>query len=211
MRDARQDAISNRAGFTLMEVLVAVALSSVIMIALFGMFNTVVDVASGVKLREDAAYGDRAFESILFDDLRSVFKDGGSDFAFDGKGGSFLGEDGLLMGFATTASLSNRDDGPNLSVQRVEYRVEGNDDEKVLYRRERVYCGMKGDWDWVEVPVLKGLEEIEVEYLNGFDNTFVTEWNGTKYPLSVRVALEYSGGRESEFLVELSTMAREAK
>lgn len=136
--------VAKRAGFTLMEVLVAVALSSVIMIALFGVFDSVVKVASDVKSQEMDAYGDRILESIMFEDLRSVFTGKGEDFSFSGNGGSFLGSDGELMEFCTTASLTSVGEKPSFSLQRVVYALEGNSDEKTLVRREKTVLWRRG-------------------------------------------------------------------
>lgn len=191
-----------------MEVLVAMALSSVIMVALFGMFNAVVDVATGVKAREDSTYSERIFESILFEDLRSLFPQPvGDDFAFVGKSGSYLGEDGLLMGFCTTASLSNSGTGVSYGLQRVEYSLKGGFKTKGLYRSERSFSGLKGGWEAIEVPIMHGVEELEVEYLNSLDDEYVTEWGSVgKYPMAVKVKLVHDGGREYEFVVPMSTI-----
>lgn len=199
----------NNSGFTLIEVLVAVALSSVIMMALFGMFNSVVDVASSVRNQENSSYGERTFEGILFDDLRSVYAAQGDFFRFKGKSGSFLGIDGQLMEFCSTASLNNSGGNPSFSLQRVEYGLKGGSDSKDIYRRERSYCGLTGDWEWVEVLILKGISDIEIEYYDQTDNSFVTEWDrpALQYPQSVSVKVTYPDKREQLFSVELSAMA----
>lgn len=191
-----------------MEVLIAVALSSVIMMALFGMFNAVVDVSSHVKSQEGEAYGERIFESILFDDLRSINTGEGSDFSFSGKSGSFLGNDGELMAFCTSTSLNSSSDTPLLSLQRVEYQLKSKGDTKMLYRRERPYAGISGNWKWIEVPVLAGVSDIEVEYLDPLDNSFVTDWSGKSgFPGAVRITVTYPGEQDRSFLVGLSFMA----
>jgi hypothetical protein len=93
-------------------------------------------------------------------------------------------------------------------LQRVEYLLKGGLDGRDLYRRERSFCGLTGEWDWVEVPVLRGLEEMEVEYFDPEDNTFVTEWeNGMRAPSAVIVRVTHLDGREHEFMVRLSAQA----
>jgi type II secretion system protein J len=208
----REPRSRRKGGFTLLEVLVAVALSSVIMIALFGVFDSVTDVAIGIRQHEETAYDDRTLEAVLFDDLGSAYVNNNPDFVFTGKGGSFLGVDDLLMGFCTSASLNSAEPGPSLSLQRVEYLLKGGQDGRDLYRRERSFCGLTGEWDWVEVPVLRGLEEMEVEYLDTEDNTFVTEWaNEMRAPGAVMVRVTHLDGREHEFMVRLSAQAVKAE
>ena len=194
-----------------MEVLVAVGLSSVIMMALFGVFNAVADVASGVIEHEKTSYGERAFEVILFDDLRSLYAKRGATYSFKGVNGSFLGLDGNLMEFCTSASLNNNTNGPTFSVQRVEYRLdEGEDGGKVLCRREKSHCGLAGNWEWVESPILRGIDEIEIEYLNGLDDTFITEWGAERgFPKAVKIKVILQGGYENVFLINLSLMAED--
>lgn len=203
-----RDNRKSKSGFTLMEVLVAMALSSVIMVALFGMFNAVVDVATGVKARENATYAERTLEFIMFDDLRSLYpQPRGDDFEFVGKNGSFLGDDGLLMGFCTTATLSSTGTEPTCGLQRVEYSLKGGFGNQTLYRSERSFAGRTGDWEPVEVPILKGVEELEVEYLNSQDEEYVTEWDSMgDFPLAVKVRLTHDDGKEHDFIVSLSTV-----
>ena len=197
-------------GFTLLEVLIAVALSSVIMIGLFNMFDSVVSVSSHIKKRENVAYQGRTLESIMFEDLGSLYPSAGEDFSFYGYSGSFLGEDGKVMSFCTSASLESSEISRMLSLQRVEYLLKTGSDTRDLFRREKQHCGVLGDWDWVEVPIARGVAEIDVEYLDPFDNSFVTEWGPEKgFPTAVRVTIRYEELATSVFVVHLSSTVQE--
>lgn len=214
MRNAKRTrpmASRGKAGFTLIEMIIAVALSAVIMMALFGMFSSVVDVASSIKFQESSSYGERTFEGILFDDLRSVYAASGDSFRFIGKSGSFLGLDGQIMEFCSSASLNSSGASPSFSLQRIEYVLKSNSDTKDIYRREKSYCGLSGEWEWVEVPILKGISDIDIRYFDSQDNAFITEWDGAKsrYPAAVTVKVVYPDNREHLFTVELSVMAAE--
>ncbi|WP_147822604.1 prepilin-type N-terminal cleavage/methylation domain-containing protein [Salidesulfovibrio onnuriiensis] len=211
MARTRRD-VSGRSGFTLLEVLVAVALSAVIMMALFAMFGSVADVASSVRAREEAASGVRTLEGLLFDDLRSLYAGKETEFRFVGKSGSFLGEGGTLMAFSTTASLGDNSDGASFSLQRVEYVLKDVSGVGTLFRREKRYCGLSGRWPWVEVPVFRGIDELEVAYADPETDSFLSEWaSGQRYPASVRVRILGADGEEQRFSVGLSTMARELR
>lgn len=208
MRRAGRRGDAGRSGFTLLEVLIAMALSAVIMVALFAVFNAVADVAAGVKSHEAEGYGQRALESILFDDLRSVYRGSGANYKFTGNSGAFLGSDGEFLSFCTTATLGASGDGPSFSLRRVEYLLDGNSREKTLIRREKSYCGVKGDWEWVEVPILKGIADLEAEYLDPMDDSYVTEWVGmTRFPRAVLLHVTYVNGREYTFETGLSLMS----
>lgn len=195
-----------------MEVLVAVALSAIIMMALFGMFNSVAEVASDVKRQEEDSYGIRTFESILFDDLGSVYAGDAPSFSFAGKNGDFLGQDGRIMEFCTTASLGDSGTGPSFSLQRVEYSLDRDGKDTAILRRERKHCGVSGNWQWVEVPVFKGFSSVEVEYFDPLNKSFVQEWGGRKrYPGAIRMTIVDSDGQRFRFVIPLSSMAREKR
>lgn len=198
-----------RAGFTLMEMLVAVALSAVIMMALFGMFGAVVEVVAGVEQHEEAANSQRVFEGLLFDDLGSVYADKEAEFRFKGSSGSFLGLDGQFLEFCTSVGLGRANIGPSFALQRVEYLLKGRGDLRDVYRRERPNCGVPGEWEWVEVPVLRGVREMEVEYLDPFDWSYVTSWEGDggRCPRAVRFKVVYRNDREESFVTQLSVDA----
>ena len=199
---------SAKEGFTLLEVLIAMALSAVIMMALFSMFDSVVNVASGIKDKEGEAYGERIFESILFDDFRSIYASSKAEYAFSGKSGFFLGADGDLMSFCTTATLGPVGAQPVFSLQEVEYLLKGGSESKTVYRREKEYSGLTGNWEWVEVPIVKGVSDLRIEYQDT-DDSFVTEWNKAGYPRAVKVEIEFGKNRGYAFLVNLSQMARD--
>ncbi len=197
------------AGFTLVEMLVAVTLSSVVMLALFAMFSGVVDVAAHVRTRGEVAHGQTTFEAILFNDLHSMCAGQGEDFRFVGRGGSFLGDDGEFLEFCTSASLSVVGISASLSMNRVAYSLKDSENGKTVFRSERPYCGVAGEWGSVEVPVLENVSELELEYLDSFDNTFVSEWDGSAgtYPQAVAVTVTHVKKNEYFFVVESSLAA----
>lgn len=198
-----------RAGFTLLEVLVAVALSAVAMMAVFTMFDTVTGLAVDVARNESAHYDNLAFEAVLFDDLRSLYLDEKDRaFRFDGNNAGLLDEESRVMSFATTASLASEREAPPLSVQRVEYVLrEREDGVRELVRRERPYCGLLGDWEWADAAVLEGFEDLDVGYLDATDGSFADQWRGTAPPQTLRVEVTWPGGRVDVFETGVSAMA----
>lgn len=209
MTHRRKGNVTRKAGFTLIEVLLAVALSSIILVALFGMFSAVLDVASWVKDHEAGSYGQRVFESILFDDLRSAFRATGANYRFDGNSGGFLGAEGVVLSFCTSATLTRPSGTDSLTLQRVEYVLkDGEGESKTLVRREKSSCGLKGEWEWIEVPIVKGISGLEVEYIDDEGGSFVTEWNNpVRFPRVVKMRVSYVDKREFVFNTDLSFMA----
>ena len=205
MRAAR----SGSSGFTLLETLVAITLSSVVMLALFGMFSGVVDVVSHVRMQEGTSYGQSVFRSLLMDDLRSVYLGPQAEFRFKGESGSFLGIDGGFLEFATSASLNSVGEGVATSLKRVQYTMERGEKGSDIIRRELAHCGVTGDWEWVEAVVFRGVEELELEYLDPEDWSYSTEWNklGASCPRAVSVHVKCTDEREFSFVVELSAIS----
>jgi type II secretion system protein J len=200
-------------GFTLIETLVAITLSSVVMLALFGMFSGVVDVVSHVRKQENVSYGQSIFRSLLMDDLRSIYLGSQEDFRFKGGSGSFLGIDGGFLEFATSASLNTVGGEVTTSLKRVQYTLVRGERGSDIVRRERAYCGVKGDWEWVEAVVFRGVEELELEYLDPEDWSYSTEWDKPEAscPRAVSVHVECADEREFSFVVELSAISDPAR
>ena len=199
---------SGRAGFTLLEVLVAVALSAVAMMAVFSMFGTVTGVAADVSRTAAGHYDALAFEAVLFDDLRSLYFDkSDKDCRFVGNNAGLQDEGHRVLAFATTASLASGRDNAPFSVQCVEYVLrERAVGERVLVRRERPYCGLMGDWEWAAAAVLAGFEVLDVTYLKPADGGFADHWRGPAPPPSLRVEVLWPGGRRDIFEIDVSEM-----
>lgn len=200
----------SKQGFTLIEVLLAVSISAIIMVAVFSMFDATASVAESVKEREETVYEARGLQLILSDDLGSLYSGSHSDFKFSGKSGTFLGIDGRLMEFCTASSLDPFN-GPRFSLQMVSYFVEDIDEGLALYREERPYAGLNGEWEPVKVALIRGIKEIEVEYRDPFDGLYVTEWDGTDghYPTVVRISYLDKDGTENRFDIPVSTFTTE--
>lgn len=68
---------------------------------------------------------------------------------------------------------------------------------------------MTGDWEWVDAVVFRGVEELELEYLDPEDWSYSTEWNklGISCPKAVSVHLKSTDEREFFFVVELSAIS----
>lgn len=194
-----------KAGFTLIEMLVALTLSSVVMMALFSMYSGVVDVASHVKSEEGTAYGQSVFEAILSEDLQSVYTSIEDEFAFKGRSGDFLGIDGEFLSFCTSASLNAVGAQATMKLNRVEYVLEGGREGKALYRKEKNYCGIPGEWEWVKTKILENVTELELEYLSPEDNSYTTQWESVKgsLPKAVSLLIVHSDGREFRLAIDI--------
>lgn len=187
----------------------ALALGATVMVALFGMYEGVLDASEQIRRRSVSERAVRVVLGLIEDDLRSLcVVEGagvnvlGNEFEED-TGAS--GEVVLAMTTSATVDLDSR--LPHLGVQAVEYVLETMPDGDRLVRRERPYAGIEGDFDWMEIVLLESVGDMDIGFWSTGFNEFTDDWElmeGTELPLAVRVALELAnetGGERSYELV----------
>ncbi len=184
-------------GFTLLELLIALVLSLMIAVAALELYTSVSMVTKDSYSREEASSARKIVAGLLAEDLGSLYFMPESDFSFTGKGSSSFGLDGALLEFTTTATIAKKQKGEAIGLYKVQYRLSGNSaDEKgrTLLRRERPWQGLKGEWPWLDVPVLEHIEQVETEYYDTKTSQYVTEWPLTKktLPGAVRIHISYT-------------------
>lgn len=209
-----------KAGFTLLEVLVAVSITSILVLALFGMFSAVLDVSESVREELDSNGGLRALMGVVTEDMQSCAydKNGHGDFRFRGRSSFGLTGD-PFMEFATTASLDFNAPSPNLGVQMVRYRFRrdpGNKDRYTFVREERKNAGIVGNWKWQAVDIMDGIVEFEARYYSNNMSGFSTEWDRvgklwTGTPPAVEFRITYMLGEKEESVVAIFETPAELK
>lgn len=201
-----------------MEVVVALALGATVMVALFGMYESVLDASDQIRKTSQSSRAARVAVGVIEDDLRSLCRVPDSDLAvlamdLDEDTGA-EGETALVM--TTSATLDLSAGMPHLGVQIVEYVIEKGADGDRFVRRERPFAGITGDFDWIEVVILDGVKDFKVEVWSSTFGEFTDDWElGTDagLPLAVRVSFEQAqgqGARRYELVVPLSWTAGEA-
>ncbi|KAB1441557.1 type II secretion system protein GspJ [Pseudodesulfovibrio senegalensis] len=185
---------SARAGFTLLEVMIAVALSATISLVLFVLFDASADVAVLARQQDATSQTLAVFDGIVLDDLRSINVSNATNEAFHFSGRQATPGDEPFLAFPTGVSLETGLPYPSCTVRRVEYSVvehpHGNG--LAVVRSEMPWPGVDGDWEDVDHVLLEGVERFKVEYYNEKADQFVSVWgsgNGTRLPDAVRFAL----------------------
>ena len=147
-------------GFTLMEILVALAIVSLVFTSLFAVFDKVLDVADQVEQRKALTQTGRLVLMRLSSDLESLLRPEkeapqqkntqnttgkGSWRAFQAESlpetGLGSAENATLLSFATSSGLEFNSTWPSHSLYRVEYIVEPlqEEDRYRLLRRQRTF------------------------------------------------------------------------
>lgn len=184
---------NNARGFTLLEVVVALALGATIMVALFATYEGVVDSAQQIRSRSVAERAARVALSIIEDDLRSLATV--PKWGVPVLGGPLDEDTGargeVVLTMTTTTTMDLAAPIPHWGIQLVEYELEEGATGKRLVRRERPYAGITGDFEWTEVVLVDDVEDFEVGLWMPTFNEFTSAWQisgDVVVPLAVRVS-----------------------
>ncbi len=166
------------AGLTLLELLVALAMSALVGVAVFTMQNSVLGAFDQARQVRREMFGLQVATETLNDDFRSAYtcRCDDEDHFFIGSSADRT-EDPFLE-FTTTASLDMEADPAGLDLRRVRYvlvsgRTKGLND---LVRQERAYAGIDGEFPWSGVVLVRDVRELDIEYLDGSMDTYVSSF-----------------------------------
>lgn len=185
---------TRRAGFTLLEVMLTVAITATLFAAVGGILFQIINASEQIELKlrtEKAGYG---VLTTLRRDLTGCYAYalGGPAFKGDDKQVGSRKADELL--FVTTAKvLPATDDQPAPPLAEVGYKLQEAEDASrglTLFRRAVALEGdpLKGG-DFVEVYT--GIESFELTYLDPEDKDWKPEWEKPDVlPLAVKLELE---------------------
>ncbi|MBI5048566.1 MAG: prepilin-type N-terminal cleavage/methylation domain-containing protein [Deltaproteobacteria bacterium] len=201
--------ISNSAnnGFTLLELLIAVSIMSVVLTALYGSFFSVLSSQEKIENELERTREIRRFLDIFSLEIQSsFFKDNNSRTIFaGGKKGSYNKPFSEVLFTAFTYPLI-RGGYPVSDLLAVQYSVQENTDE-VLTLYKKTWNPYTGDGkDGLSAEVVEGVEGFEVSYFNGKD--WAKTWDSSlekKLPEAVRVVIAVKDRGEVR---EFSTIVR---
>jgi len=149
-------------GFTLLELLIALAIFALVAAMAYGGLNTMLRTTDGMEARADALraiqlgwlWVDRDLEQFLDRPIRNEYGDRLAALRVGTP-------DGDLIEF-TRAGWSNPLGEARSSLQRVAYRLE----DDILYRRWWLVLDRAQDSAPVEEPLLEGVTEVEIRVLD---------------------------------------------
>lgn len=199
--------MSSARGFTLLEMLIALALTAVVCTVLFSTWRFTAShsvwIHKSVAQRETS----RLLPSILDADMagltwlqdengRPLLPPPGrvpmSRFHLpvtDQKDSKFAFDDAVLLAFPTTTSLSRQNAVALVAPVCVEYVLRPLSGGTALVRRERAFCGVRGDFPWEELVLLRNIRRVELAALLP-DQGYIVDWEGgTPLPQAIRLRL----------------------
>lgn len=202
--------VRNRSGFTLLEVMAAVALASIIAAALYRTFFSALKARDQVTSSVDRAVEASRFLDVLSMEVHSAFYNPKNPFTF------FYGEnsarDGVRSGYLSFTSASyqyGQGDGAGDLVS-VKYTVGKIEDGSYAVFKETgiPYTREAGTF---KLEAISGVEGFEVDFLNG--GQWAKAWdsrleNAPPVAVRARVFLKGGGGGARELSMTAGIMAR---
>ncbi len=191
---SRRPRLSGR-GFTLIEVLMTVAITALVFAMIGGILLSVIKASENIETKtrtEKAGYGVLA---TLRRDLTGVYAYALGGPAFRGEDKTELGRDADALHFVTTADVLPTQDGRRPRLIEVGYRVGGGDESQDgllgLFRRAGALEGdplESGD----EYAELYGrVHAFDLKYLDPDTGDWADSWDDAeRLPLAVKVHLE---------------------
>lgn len=192
----RRHALRMRAGFTLLELVISVAITALVMAMVGGILMSTLEADEKVNqslASEKVGYG---VVSLMRRDLEACYSYGLGAAAFKGERGT---EGGIADRIAFVAAVEGEPDpqtGRRAKFQRIGYRLkqEASSNILALYRYAESYGSTKDDplaaGNYAFVAT--GLKSLKISYLDPKDKTWKDdEWKETdRVPLAVKIVVE---------------------
>lgn len=186
-----------RRGFTLVELLVTVAITVMLLMMIYGVVHSTVTAHDAIEqvLRETEPPA--AILNLIRQDLEAAFVPGGDKVYFEGKSStSGLGEADELEFVTSNPAFGAASDDESAAFQTVNevgYRLmpSKNGDFMALQRRHDYFVDDEPIKGGVWIEVYDRVRSMKIEYFDGkeWDNEWTSAPEG-KLPQAVRIALE---------------------
>jgi len=204
----------SKAGFTLLEIVIAVAILAVVFTGLYSAYSSTLDTTEAVESERDVEQAARLGLMRIADDLASLYYrevEGGdaepSPYRFEGADTEALDEGGTVLEFTTTGSLDFSMVFPSLRINRVSYALEKKADSESHYRlvrRELPFADLGGAGQESVIEVMEGVEAFSVSYFDE-EGQVQPQWDSeapaseTVLPRLVQVRLQLAAAKSRLF------------
>lgn len=193
----------NARGFTLLEVMVAGAILSLILAALYGVFSRIL---ASKRSTEERAARLRAAHTVLLrisEDLQGSFPFTAAEESFRGETRQENGFPTAFLSFVSVAQLALTAQGSAGDLRRVEYRLVPDPVASSHYQLVRsVRLDLRADQDTADelVPLLLHVRGLRVRFFDG--QRWAEEWGREttrgRLPQAVEVTLYVDGQTDTE-------------
>lgn len=211
-----------RSGFTLLEILIAIAILALVVSSLYGAYSGTLETTEMVESARDVDQAARLALMQMVDDFSSLYykkaegENENSPFRFQG-GMDAESERGTVVEFASTAHLGFDGSFPNLRINRVSYVLEKQEDNQQYYRLVRMelpFVDLSGEREETAVELADTVESLTLTYLNE-DGETLSQWDSKAeetaglLPRLVHIRLQLAGEKSRVFATTVAIQARE--
>ena len=207
-----RDLMKRSSGFTLLEIVIAIAILAVVLSSLYGAYISSVEATERVENARGVEQAARLALLQMADDFKSLYYEEvkgdleASPYRLV-SGDMEAGEDArTIVEFASTSHLGFDVTFPNPSVNRVLYLLEEQPEEGQqhrLVRRERPAAQLSGGVEETSLVLVEGVEELALEYLDA-EGQVASEWDsstsetGDSLPRLVRIRLQIATSKSGD-------------
>lgn len=186
---------AGRRGFTLIEMMVAVALMAMVLSMVGGILLSVINTREKVQDSLDSDKAGYGLLATIRRDLTGVYAYALGGPAFRGTNEEEDGRPADRLDFVTTADVADSSDGIKPRLVEVGYRIQKETEGQrlILYRRASGYEGdpLKGGGSYTGLYV--GVHSLDIQYFDDEDKDWKEEWaHAKRLPTAVKVVLELS-------------------
>jgi type II secretion system protein J len=220
-REVRDRRWEGNRGFTLLEILIAIAILALVVSSLYGAYSGTLNTTEMVESIRDVDQVARLALMQMVDDFKCLYyqkaegEDKESPYSFGGVMEA-EGEGGEIVAFATTSRLDFDMTFPSQRINRVSYVVEQQPDNEKLYRlvrKELPFAGLSGEGQEILVEIADGVESLSLTYFNEDGQQF-SQWDSKAeglLPRLVHIRLQMAGDKSRLFTTSVAIRAQEAE
>jgi type II secretion system protein J len=202
-----------KAGFTLLEVVIAITILALAFTGLYSTFSSTLDTTEAVETERDVEQAARLGLMRIADDLASIYyqevEGDYEDSPYSLKGGETEASDqgGTVLELSTSSSLDFNMIFPSLQINRVSYALEKQSDSEShfqLIRRELPFTDLGGEGQERTIEVVEDVEELTLSFLDG-EGQMQSQWDSeasegeTRLPRLVQIRLKLAGDQSRFF------------
>lgn len=188
-------------GFTLVEVMVALSILSLVMLATVTGFRTLANTQTTLVRQTDRVDQMRTVSSFLRDTMESAVvgaESGGLSMGGGNRGSGFFEMTADALAWKATVQFGESFGGSYL------VRVGREDESLVLRWQEETAGGATIAWEDAEQRILvDGVEEFEVSWRSGFRDEWLEQWEKGDVPGWVRLQVKAAGRYWPELIMQV--------
>lgn len=206
-------------GFTLIEVLVAVALISTIMVLIWQTSGQTLKAKQRIEKRDEIYHNARVSVDKMVQDLSMAFLLSGTSQLGQRQGSPqlktiFKGDADQVL-FATLSHLRLYGNARESASANVSYKLEKDPDDSELYllkRKESKWLSSNPEEGGVWITLAEKIKGMKIDYYDGRKYDWQTGWNtesdtGLRLPRAVRVALIFKNPDNPDNDINITTIA----